>query len=227
VLTFAFVLQVLALNAQKATDRTEPPVPKIFITTIPWRCVLNDYSIGYGIPLSSRHTIEYRVGWVHRNDLLHRYYEELLTSTDMRFRGPSFYVQLNKWNYTKNLRRYFWGAIAGYRYTYYHDQTLWLGGTGGSSFVEQPLLSQWRNEVYLLGSLGIQTTRFTTIEISLGVRMMHTHTHVGDTRFHPDNMTTEEYDAYRAGQVSDIPYSQGFGIQPVLRVSSRLGYFKW
>ena len=225
-LTVLFLTCVLSAQ-DKGNGRTKPPAPENFITTIPVRSVLRDVNIGYGFALDPYHTIEYRIGWVHRNRILHEYYEGWLTSTEMHFRGPSFYVQLNKWKYRANTKRRYWGVSAGYRYLYYHQESLWLGGLGGSTTAERPVLSQWRNDLLLLGSFGLQTSRISTLEFSLGVRVLHTYTHVHDTRFHPINMTGEEYDAYRASQVIEVPYSKGFGIQPVARVTLHVGIFTW
>ncbi len=221
------VLISLCNYAQDSTRRTAAPAPKSFLSTIPARSILSDYNIGYAHSISSKYTLEYRIGWVHRNNILHEYYEGWFTSTDCRFHGPSFYLQLNKWNYMKSMRRYYWGIITGYRYTWYYEKSLWLGGNSGSSFEERPVLSQWRNGIYVLGTLGIQTTRVSTFEISVGIRVMQTYTHVSDTRFHPQYMTPEEYDEYRVSLITEIPYAMGWGIQPVFRISSRLGLFEW
>jgi hypothetical protein len=221
-----FLLSGVQLRAQSSRLSADTTAPRYFITTIPVRVILSDFNIGAGKRITPDQTLELRLGYVHRNNLLHPYYEGWLTSAEMRFHGPSVYVQWNKWKRTKKKRQWYWGLIAGYRYLWYHDEALWLGGTGGSSFDEQLTLSQWRNDVLLLGTIGIRTTRITSTEISLGVRLSHTYTHVGDTRFHPSNMTQAEYDQYRGGQVSNVPYASGFSILPVLRLSTRIGKFQ-
>lgn len=213
--------------AQDVGARVKPPAPGFFLTTIPIRCVLRDYNIGFAKRIGWHHTLEMRVGYVHKNDFLHEYYEGWLTSTEMHFRGPSVYFQLNKWIYNKNQQRYYVGLIAGYRYLSYHDKSLWKGGMGGSSFEEEPVLSQWRNDLLILGAIGFNSTRVTTTEISIGIRVMHTYTNVVDTRFHPANMTTEEYDSYRANQVNSIPNAQGITLAPLIRITSRVGWFGW
>lgn len=224
---FLMMFLVVCANAQDEPGRTKPPAPQSFITTIPVRCILRDYNIGYGHALDSYHTIEYRVGWVHRNNLLHEYYEGWFTSSEMRFHGPSVYVQWNKWDYTKSQKRWYWGIIGGYRYLWHHESGLWMGGMGGSSFAESLTISQWRNDLLALFTIGIQTTKISTIEFSVGARVSNTHTHVDDTRFHIVGQTPEEYEAYRKAQTSTVPYGTGFSILPVVRLSSRFGKFNW
>lgn len=224
---FALLLCTGKISAQDEPARTKPPAPQNYLTTILLRSILWDYNIGYAHRLDPQHTLEYRAGWVHRNNIIHEYYEKWLTSPEMLFHGPSFYVQWNQWKYTPGMPRWYWGLIGGYRYQWHHDNGLSLAGTGGSSFAEDLTISQWRNDFLALFTIGFQTSKVSTFEISAGARLSFTHTHIGDTRFHPVNMTPAEYDAYRAGMVSKVPNGEGVSIVPLLRVSSRLGFFNW
>jgi hypothetical protein len=226
-----FVLSLFAIplfaGAQNYSESSESPAPSSSITVIPARFLLWDFNIGYAKSIDDYRTLEFRLGYVHRNNVLHEYYEGFLTSTDMHFHGPSFYFQMNKWRYSKAGARHFFGVITGYRYLWYQQESLWLGGWGGSSFAEWPVLSQWRNELLLLGTFGWRSSRFSTTEISIGIRIMQTHTHVDDTRFHPTYMTAEEYDRYRAGQINSIPNAEGITAWPLLRLTTHIGKFKW
>lgn len=213
-------------TAQDGAIIADSPAPSSMFTTIPVRCILNDWNIGYAKRLGEQYTLETRVGWVHRNNFLDEYYVGMLTSTSMKFHGPSVYFQLNKWHSGKKERNWFYGIIAGYRYLWYHDKSVWMGGMGGSSFAENLELSQWRNDVLLLGTIGIRTTRISSTEISLGARMSFTHTHDIDTRFHPVNMSPEEYEAYKDGAFAALPGAEGVSFTAVVRISSRFGRFK-
>lgn len=147
-------------------------------------------------------------------------------SPEMKFQGPSIYGQLNRWSYNKNLKRTFKGLIVGYRYVWYYNKELRMGGIGGNSDAESPTLSQWRNDLYLLFSWGIQTSRITTTEITIGARIMYTHTHVIDTKFHNAD-PPDQYEEYKDKVRDDIPNAEGIGIAPVLRITSRFGWFEW
>jgi hypothetical protein len=102
-----------------------------------------------------------------------------------------------------------------------------MGGFGGSSYDEQLLLSQWRNDVFLLGTIGFKSSRISTAEVSLGVRINYTHTNVVDTKFHFAYLSPQEYEQYKASAVEDLSYSEGWGVLPVIRFTSRLGWFRY
>jgi hypothetical protein len=222
------LLTSLSMYAQQEADRTVPPAPKFFTTTIPVRCLFRDYNIGMGWRAGATNTIEVRAGWMHHNYLLHEnLYEGWFTSTEMLFHGPSLYAQANRWKMKKSGKRTYVGLIAGYRYLWFHDEGMWMGGMGGSSFAESITLSQWRNDVLLLVSKGWQTSKVSTFEVSVGVRLMFTHTNVTDTRFHFDPYGSEAYENYKRSVGNDLLFSEGFGILPLVRFSSRLGKFEW
>ena len=224
-----FIIPVFFAFGIKAqdTEMNDLAGPKQFVTTIPVRCIMRDANIGYGFALTPRHTLEFRGGFVHRNLFLHEYYEKWLASTEMNFAGPSLYVQLNKWETAGTKNRYYWGIIAGYRYLSYHDRSIRLTESRLSSISEEVKLSQWRNDFLLLFTIGYGTTKVSTSEISLGFRVMQTHTHVVDTRYHADGMTEEEYDDYKSDLLDEIPNSRGITIGPILRITSRFGWFSW
>jgi len=227
-LLLVFVGFYLAVPAQdKVVARTKPPAPSFFLTTIPIRAVLRDYNIGFSKRIGWSHTFECRIGYVHHNKILDEYYSGWFTSTEMKFSGPSIYFQLNKWKYTLEQKRYYWGMIVGYRYLSYTDQKMWMGGIGGSSVAEELQLSQWRNDLILMCSIGFNSTKFTTTEIAIGLRVMQTHTHAIDTRFHPSYMTPAEYEAYKVDEFAELPNSKGLTLGPLIRVTSRVGWFGW
>jgi hypothetical protein len=224
------LLTVVYCNAQENSDRTSQPAPKSFFTTIVIRDILRDYNIGYATKIAPTHTIEARIGWVHRNRIVSRYYEQYLLSTDWKCQGPSFYVQLNKWKYGEAFSKpvvWFYGVYSGYRYVYFTDEKIPLGGRDHSESDEELTLSQWRNDILLLGSIGMKVSGYSTSEISLGVRLSWTHTNVSATRFYPSPAGTAEYETYKEEQAAKIPGAKGFSIVPVIRFSSRLGIFKW
>ena len=213
--------------AQSESDRTKPPAPEFFLTTIPVRTVLRDINVGFAHRIDFFHTIEVRLGWVHPNKVLHNVYEGWFTSTEMHYQGPSVYFQLCKWSFGKTGKYKYLGANLGYRYLWYYDKGMWMGGMGGSSFAESITLSQWRNDIFLLGSYGLGTTKLTCAEISIGLHITYTHTNVSDTRFHFPDLTAEEYEDYKRSTADGILFSEGWGIFPVIRFTSRLGWFSW
>lgn len=214
------------LAAQKEGDPATPIYLKRFVSTIPIRCALRDLNIGYGQQVGSNYTLEGRAGWVYPNKILHEPYERWLTSTEMLFQGPSFYLQLNDWNLKKKRVNIFFGFIAGYRYLWYHDKNLYVADSDGASYSEELTLSQWRNDFLLLGSIGLATTKFTTSELSLGVRIMHTHTQISATS--RVNFANQELQGeYIASVLEKVPNDKGFGIMPLIRITSRFGWFDW
>lgn len=220
------LFHALSVSAQD-DDRTPRVAPSFSLTTIPVRCILRDWNIGMTKSLNVKQTVEVRIGYVHHNNLLHRYYEEWLTSTEMRFKGPSVYFQWNFWRMTSHNKHWYFGPIVGYRYLWYNQESLWLGGTGGSSFAEEPVLSQWRNDLILLFAVGRMSTKVTCTEVSLGGRVSQTHTFVNDTRFHPAGQSAEEYEQYKNSVKSQVPDAEGFSIWPVVRITTRIGKFEW
>jgi hypothetical protein len=230
VLLLIFLLGgVVEITAQES-DRTTP-APQFFVTTVVARNILRDYNIGYAHRIGSRYTLEARAGLVHPNRIVSRFHEKYLLSTDWKFKGASFYLQLNKWKYAtirKKERQMFYGLYAGYRYVYFIDEPMPMGGTEHSDLDEELILSQWRNDIMLFGTVGIRTSKFTTTEISLGVCFSFAHTHLADTRFHPYPEGTPEYEGYRNDQLDQLRGgARAFSVLPVLRISSRFGYFRW
>lgn len=212
--------------AQGTGEIAPSPAPSFAITTIPIRNVLREYNIGIMKSIDAEHTLELNFGYVHKNDFAHNVLlEPWFTSPDMQFHGPSVGVQWNQWKFNPRGKRTYWGLIATYRYLWYHDRGLWKGGTGGSSFSELITLSQWRNEVQLLITKGWQTSRFTSFDFSAGIRLMYTHSNVSDTRFRFPDMDDAEYESYRAAQVNDVPFAEGFGVMPAVRITWKLGIF--
>jgi hypothetical protein len=214
-------------HAQEESDRTKPPAPEYFLTTIPVRLALRDLNIGFAHRTSLKATIEARIGWVHGNKILHNVYEGMFTSTEMLYKGPSVYFQWNKWKVSAKGKHVYWELVAGYRYLWYTDQNMWMGGLGGSSYAESLTLSQWRNDVLVLFTKGMQTSKWSTFEISAGLRISYAHTNVVDTRFHLDPYGSQAYEDYKASTTKNLPYSEGFGICPIVRVTSRIGMFSW
>ena len=202
--------------------------PRIAITTIPVRLTFRDINLGVAFRIRESQTLEVRLGWVHANKFLHRnLYEPGFTSTEMNYHGASVYFQWNKWRISRAGKPCYFGIIGGYRYLFYTDKSMWMGGFGGSSDAEELLLSQWRNDIFILGSLGLKTSKNSTAEVSAGVRVNYTHTNVVDTRFHPVFITAQEYEEYKRNSINGLPYSKGWGILPVIRFTSRIGWFSW
>lgn len=229
-LSFCLLLQLIPLNAQDESNRTTPPAPKSFFTTVLIRDILRDYNIGYAARLGPKHTLEARIGWVHQNKFVSKYTEKYLLSTDWKCQGPSFYVQLNKWKHGALFDKpvqWYYGVYTGYRYVYFIDGKMPLGGREHNETDEELTLSQWRNDILLLGSIGMKVSRYSTSEISLGFRVSWTHTNATATRFYPSPAGTAAYEAYKNEQVEKIPGAEGISIVPVLRFSSRLGWFNW
>lgn len=216
-----------ALFGQDDGARTKPPAPKFFLTTIPVRLALRDLNIGFAHRIGWTHTLEGRVGWVHPNNVLHKYYSRWLTSTEMRFQGPSVYFQMNKWGYNKKMKHTYLGIIAGYRYLWFTDQRMAIHDGDGNSDDEELTLSQWRNDVLLLGAVGFSTSRFSMTEISFGFRFMFTHSNVSDTKFYDPDWSQEEYSTYVAQTVDKIPNDEGFTVSPIIRITSRIGWVRW
>lgn len=215
--------------AQEESDRTKPPAPEFFLTTIPIRCVLRDYNIGFAQRIGWFHTVEVRIGWVHADKPLHERYERWLSSTEMLFKGPSFYLQYNKWRVNKKMKHTFWGVIAGYRYLFYEDRNFHIYDGDGRSYDDDITLSQWRNELLLMGTIGIRTTKISMSEISIGFRCMFTHTNVSASRIatqFPDQ-SQATFDTYIASRLEKIPNNEGFSILPMIRITSRFGWFGW
>lgn len=225
-----FLLCAGNVQAQEQSDRNKPPAPEFGLSTIIIRDVLRDYNIGFMQRIGWHHTLEARIGWVHPNRIVSKYYEQYLLSTDWKFSGPSFYVQLNKWKYSfllKKQRQCFFGVYAGYRYMFYTNRKMPMGGKDHSELDEELTLSQWRNDVLVLGSIGLRLSKYSTSEISLGVCFSWTHSHLIDTRFHPYAQGTLQDETYRRAQLNRLPGAEGFSVLPVLRVSSRIGWFSW
>jgi|GEM_PF-1304902 len=225
VLVLIFLMKNVKANSSDSVIST---VPRISITTIPVRLIFRDINLGVAIRINDSQTFETRLGWVHDNKYLHRMlYEPAFTSTEMNYRGPSVYFQWNKWKTARSGKSFYFGFIAGYRYLFYTDKTMWMGGFGGSSYGEELLLSQWRNDIFLLGSMGLKTSKNSTGEVSVGIRVNYTHTNVVDTKFHPVFVVAEEYEEYKRNSINGSPYSEGWGILPVIRFTSRIGWFNW
>lgn len=228
-LLIVMLCSAVDISAQ-TDDRTRSPVPQSFITTIPIRDILRDYNIGYAHRLGEHYTLEARAGWVHPNRIVSKYYEMYLISTDWKFNGASFYLQLNKWKYItflKKQRQVFYGWYAGYRYMYYIDAKMPLGGKDHSAQDEELTLSQWRDDILLFTTVGWRTSKFSTSELSIGFCVSFAHTHLVDTRFHPYATGTPEDENYRREQLDKVRGTQGFTMLPVIRFSSRVGYFNW
>lgn len=200
--------------------------PRIAITTIPVRLTFRDINLGVAFRVSESETFETRLGWVHANKVLHNVYEGMFTSTEMLYSGPSVYFQWNKWKLSGKGKKVYWGIIGGYRYLSFTDKNMWMGGLGGSSFAESLTLSQWRNDILLLFTKGLQTSKWTTFEISGGLRISCTHTNVSNTRFHFDPYGSEAYEDYKRRAANDLLFSEGLGVLPVVRITSRIGWMK-
>lgn len=228
-----FVLLVTIVNAVGAQDRdpdTRAVRPYASLTTIMIRDILRDYNLGYSFALDYKRTFEVRLGWVHPNRIVSRYYEKLFTSSDWKFKGPSIYLQMNTWQnggFREKQFSWFYGWYAGYRYVYHTDSQMPLGGRDHSETDEEITLSQWRNDVILCGSLGMRLSKFSTSEVSLGVCLSWTNTNVSATRFYPYPVGTPGYEQYKNAQMNKVLGADGFSIVPVLRVSSRFGWFSW
>lgn len=225
-LSFVLGMQIFSLKAQDDTERARLPAPEFFLTTIPIRCALRDINIGFAHRVGLHHTLETRIGWVHSNKVAHKYYERWLNSSEMLFKGPSVYFQVNRWLVNTKGRDIYFGLILGYRHLWYHDKNLLVSDPDGFSYSEEITLSQWRNDILILGSFGLGTTIFTTSEISIGVRLMDTHSHVTRTRNYYSGWTQQQYDEYISATLEKVPYAEGFGITPIIRITSRFGWFK-
>lgn len=216
------------VHCKSSLDPSQVITPRIAITTIPVRLTFRDINLGVAFRVREAQTFEARLGWVHANKFLHSMlYEPGFTSTEMNYHGASVYFQWNEWSRSRSGKPRYFGIIAGYRYLYYTDKAIWMGGYGGSSYAEELLLSQWRNDIFLLGSFGVKTSSRSTAEVSLGLRINYTHTNVVDTKFHFPNMSAEEYEEYKRNTVQDLRYSEGWGLLPVIRFTSRIGWFSW
>jgi hypothetical protein len=190
--------------------------------------MFRDINLGVAFRVRESQSFEVRLGWVHANKFLHRnLYEPGFTSTEMNYHGASVYFQWNKWRLSRSGKPCYFGIIVGYRYLFYTDKSMWMGGFEDSSDAEELLLSQWRNDIFILGSLGLKTSKNSTAEVSAGVRVNYTHTNVVDTRFHPVFVTAQEYEEYKRNSINGLPYSEGWGILPVIRFTSRIGWFSW
>lgn len=221
------MFNTLQLAAQDDTEYNRPAAPEFAFTTIPVRCILRDINLGFAHRIGSVHTLEGRVGWVHPDHILHKYYNLWLNSSEMRFQGPSVYIQLNKWRINKIGRHIFLGCVAGYRYLWYEDKQLTVYDPDGRSYDEDITLSQWRNDFIVLGTIGITTTKFSMSEISVGLRFMFTHTHVSKTKNYYPGWTQQQYDEYVDATMDRVPNDEGFGMMPIIRITSRFGWFEW
>jgi hypothetical protein len=223
---FRFLLLSMLLASNAFSQEVPVVAPRAYFTVIPIRLIFRDLNLGAAIRIQETKTVELRLGWVHSNRWLHHnLYEPAATSTEMNYSGPSVYFQFNKWRKGKADRLSYVGFIAGYRYLYYTDKTMWMGGFGGSSYDEELLLSQWRNDIFLLGTIGFKSSKISTAEVSIGIRINCTHTNVVDTKFHFTYLSPQEYEQYKASAVEELPYSEGWGVLPVIRFTSRLGWF--
>jgi hypothetical protein len=167
------------------------------------------------------------VGWVHPNKLLNRrFYNSWLNSSEMLFQGPSFYLQLNRWRIGKKGKPRYFGLILGYRYLSYRDKLFHVYDSDGRSYDRDLNLSQWRNDILVLGTFGIATTRFTMSEISLGVRLMFTHTRVNTIKNGLMTWTEEQNPSFVAATLDMMPYNEGFNMAPIIRITSRIGWFQ-
>lgn len=211
-------------------SRTVPPAPKAFVTTIVVRDIIRDYNIGFAKRIGWHHTAEVRLGWVHPNRIVSKYHEQYLLSTDWKFKGGSIYLQLNKWRFRtllKKERQTFRGIYVGYRYMYFLDQQMPLGGPDHNEMDEVLTLSQWRNDFLVFATVGLRISKYSTSEISLGACVSWTHSNVSATKFYPFPEGTPQYESYRQEMTDKIRRTDGISIVPVLRVSSRIGYFRW
>jgi hypothetical protein len=227
ILLLIFLFVCTLVQAQDDPELKKPPAPKLFLTTIPVRLALRDINVGFAHKIGGDRTVEYRLGWVHPNKLLHRYYAFWLTSTEMRYQGPSFYLQMNNWKANKKKKRIFQGVIVGYRYLWFTDQRMAIHDGDGFSDDEELTLSQWRSDILVLGTFGIGTTKFSMTEFSFGFRFMSTHSNVSDTKFYSPSWSEEEYANYIAQKVDEIPNDEGFTVAPIFRITSRIGWVIW
>lgn len=159
--------------------------------------------------------------------MLHKHYNSWLNSSEMLFNGPSIYLQANKWRIDKKNRHTFTGIVVGYRYLFYTDKEFTVYDPDGRSYDEELTLSQWRNDLLFLISVGVGTTKFSMTEISIGARFMFTHTNVSATQRVTYFPSQEQYDEYIAYRMDQIPNDEGFNVMPIVRITSRVGWFQW
>ena len=153
----------------------------------PIRMVFREIGAGYEFPIRESIGLEIRPGFIYPSKLLDEYYVAAASSPNMKFNGVSlisqtrFYKARKKGNGLLNLN-----FSLGYRYLWYTDKALWMGGFGGSSFANELYLSQWRNDLILM--VGCGNARLTKkflheIEMNIGGRLSLLHTKVNDCRF--------------------------------------------
>lgn len=153
----------------------------------PIRLAFREIGLGYEFPFRQSIGLEIRPGFFYPSKFLDEYFVGAASSPNMKFKGASliskmrFYKAGKKENGLRNLNFSF-----GYRYLWFTDESLWMGGFGGSSFANELYLSQWRNDLILMigkGNALISKNILNEFEMNIGARFSFLHTKVNDCRF--------------------------------------------
>lgn len=153
----------------------------------PLRMAFREIGLGYEFPVRESIGLEIRPGYIYPSKFLDQYFVGAASSPNMKFKGVSlisqtrFYKAGKKENGLRNLN-----FSVGYRYLWYTDEYLWLGGFGGSSYANELYLSQWRNDLILMvgsGNARLSKKVLHEFEMNIGARFSLLHTKVNDCRF--------------------------------------------
>lgn len=152
----------------------------------PLRCAIREAAVGFEFGLNKNRSLEIRPGFIFPDKFLDGLYVGFASSPNMKYKGVSLMTETRFYTSSKENRQGYLSFLVGYRYMWYTDEWMWMGGLGGSSYANELYLSQWRNDLLLMvgkGSMRLNGPLLKEFELGAGFRLSYLHTKVNDCRF--------------------------------------------
>ena len=145
--------------------------------------LLKEISISYEFGLKDYKSVELKAGYIHPNRGLDFFMVGGFQSPYFFHKGFSIGGAFKKYKVKKF--NSFWKYSLAYKYEFFNDEELWLGGWGGSSYANELYFSQRKNIIQLRTEYGLSSKKlgfFTEGYVGLGLNIIHVHSIYHDCR---------------------------------------------